>query len=134
MYDPENAYHRKVKHEIEKGDGLPDLPLTHEVVQNFKDAGFEVLEVKDVAEEESEQIVPWFKTLQGGYTATQFKHSALGRFITHVMVSILEFLRIAPKGTTATSQLLNHAAEYLAIGGEMKIFTPMYFVLARKPL
>jgi len=136
LYDPNNAYHRLVKHEIEKGDSLPDLTSQESIVQSFIDAGFEVLESSDVAVEyETKALtIPWYQTLKGGLQISQFKHTKMGRLFTHVCVTILEFIGIAPKGTTKTHSMLSKAAEYLAIGGEAKIFTPMFFVLARKPL
>ncbi|KAH9257939.1 hypothetical protein BASA81_003958 [Batrachochytrium salamandrivorans] len=136
LYDQDNAYHNKVKHEIEKGDGLPNLPRQESIVQDFERAGFTVLDAYDLAAEYETKVdaIPWYATLQGGWNPDQFKHSKLGRFVTHVLVTVLEFLRIAPKGTATTHLMLCDAAEHLAIGGEMKIFTPMFFVLAQKPL
>jgi sterol 24-C-methyltransferase len=46
----------------------------------------------------------------------------------------MERLRIAPKGSTQVSALLNKAADALTRGGELGIFTPMYLHVARKPL
>jgi len=45
----------------------------------------------------------------------------------------LELARIAPKGSAAVSSFLNAAAEAIVRGGETGIFTPMFYVLARKP-
>jgi len=49
-------------------------------------------------------------------------------------VGTLEFLGLAPKGTSGVSAFLNKAADGLVGGGETEIFTPMFFTLARKPL
>ncbi len=54
--------------------------------------------------------------------------------MTNLGVRALELLRVAPKGSTAVSTLLNEAAAALVRGGETQIFTPMYFFHARKPL
>ena len=56
----------------------------------------------------------------------------LGRCLTHCMVTTLEFLRIAPKGSVRVSALLNATAVDLVEGGEKELFTPSYFFLARK--
>lgn len=40
---------------------------------------------------------------------------------------------MAPEGTQAVSSFLNDAADALVAGGDLGIFTPMYFALARKP-
>ena len=41
-YDPNNATHKRIKDEIELGNGLPDIRRTHQCLQAVKDAGFEV--------------------------------------------------------------------------------------------
>ena len=48
------------------------------------------------------------------------------------MVSLLETLRIAPKGTTHVSAMLNATALDLVEGGKQELFTPSYFFVARK--
>jgi sterol 24-C-methyltransferase len=49
------------------------------------------------------------------------------------MVKALEALRIAPKGSTATSTFLQRAATALVKGGETGVFTPMFYFHVRKP-
>ncbi len=51
-YDPENEYHRAIKKNIEEGDGLPDMCGPNEVVNALDEAGFEILEHRDVALDE----------------------------------------------------------------------------------
>jgi len=53
--------------------------------------------------------------------------------VTQVLVTILETLRIAPQGTTKVSALLNATADDLWSGGNLEIFTPSFYFLARKP-
>ena len=45
---------------------------------------------------------------------------------------MLECLRIAPKGTVHVSAMLNATALDLVAGGELEIFTPSYFFIAKK--
>jgi len=134
-YDKNNAEHRSIKHNIEYGDSLPDLANPEDVVQALKDAGFEVIEYFDVAEVAARNgnQVGWYETLQGGWSLSQVKHSPLGRFTTQRTVDVMEFLHIAPKGTSDTHRMLCAAADSLAAGGAQGIFTPMFFFLARKP-
>ena len=54
----------------------------------------------------------------------------LGRSVTHMFVSLLEFLRIAPKGSVEISSILNDTALDLVEGGIKDIFTPGYLFLA----
>lgn len=65
-------------------------------------------------------------------TLSGFRMTRLGRVCTHFIVSLLELFRIAPKGSTKVSKLLNDTADDLVEGGALEIFTPSYFFVARK--
>jgi sterol 24-C-methyltransferase len=133
-YDPENEYHRQVKRDIEEGDSLPDLIHYNVVLKDLRDAGFEVLEDEDLALEKNRNTSTWYASLQAGYTPSTFRHTKIGTAITHYAVSLMETVGIAPKGSTGTHTFLSKARDSLQTGGELGIFTPMYFVMARKPL
>jgi len=49
-----------------------------------------------------------------------------------MFVRLLEFLRIAPKGSVEISSILNDTALDLVEGGIKDIFTPGYLFLAKK--
>jgi len=132
-----NELHRKIKHGIEYGNSLPILVHINEIVENFRQAGFEVVESWDVAvkAKDSGQEVGWHSTLKGGWQSLNgIRMSKPGRFFTQNMVTVLEKCRIAPKGTVQTHDMLCVAADNLADGGDLEIFTPMLFILARKPI
>lgn len=133
-YDPEDAYHRKIKLAVEKGDGLPNLDSQDDVLKACKKVGFEILEHADLALEEKINNVPWYEPLDGKMTLSGFKHTRVGRALTKHMLTVMETARLAPKGSSDVAQLLNDAADALVEGGKTGIFTPMYFVLCRKPL
>jgi sterol 24-C-methyltransferase len=135
-YDERDPAQRRIKHLIEKGDGLPDLARPKDVVQGLRDSGFEVIEYFDLAETAPEegQEIAWYAPMQPGFSLSQIKLTKVGRFLTQSMVDVLESLHIAPKGTSDTHKMLIEAAEGLVAGGEQGIFTPMYFFIARKPL
>ena len=48
-YDASNAEHVRVKKQIEEGDGLPDIATTHHCLEALKEAGFDILEERDLA-------------------------------------------------------------------------------------
>ena len=131
-YRHEDPAHRAIKKSIEKGNALPELASTEDVRQALEHAGFEVVESRDVAPD-ADPETPWYLPLSGRFSLDGFKHTALGRAGTHAMVRVLEALRIAPKGSTATSAFLQDAATALVKGGESGIFTPMFYFHARKP-
>jgi sterol 24-C-methyltransferase len=133
-YDAENPEHRRIKRDIEEGDSLPDLIHFNEVIQALKDAGFEVLMGVDLAAENQRNTDKWYSSLQGGMSLQTLPHTKIGTRITHSAVSVMETLGIAPKGSTGIHTFLLKARDSLQLGGETGIFTPMYFILARKPV
>lgn len=58
----------------------------------------------------------------------------LGRMLVHNLVGGLERVGIAPRGTKKTADSLAVAADCLVAGGKEKLFTPMYLMVAKKPL
>jgi len=132
-YDPNNSEHRRIKKGIEVGNGLPDLLPTTDVDSSLRAAGFELLTSSDHAET-ADPSTPWYQPLVGeALSVTALRRSNAGRALTHGMVSVLERLRLAPEGSVAVSQMLNDAADALIEGGQMGIFTPAWFFLAKKP-
>ncbi|HKY62324.1 MAG TPA: methyltransferase domain-containing protein [bacterium] len=131
-YEPGNPLHEQLKHDIEVGDALPELTGTNAVDEAFIAAGFEILMRRDLRQD-SDPELPWYHPLTGrelslsGLPRTQF-----GRKLTNRFVHLLEKLRLAPKGTKAVSDMLMRTSDALVAAGELGIFTPMYFVLARR--
>ncbi|XP_062212774.1 cycloartenol-C-24-methyltransferase 1-like isoform X2 [Phragmites australis] len=131
-FDPNNAKHLAIKAEIELGDGLPDIRTTRQCVQAMKDAGFEVIFAKDLAEDFP---CPWYQPMDPShFSLTSFQCTRAGRFITRAFLNTLEFLRIAPAGSMRVYHFLQTASEGLLKGGREGIFTGTFFVLGRKPL
>jgi sterol 24-C-methyltransferase len=131
-YQPNNAEHRSIKKGIEEGDALPEIWTMPAVIEALERAGLETLESKDVALE-ADPRTPWYLPLAGRFSFDGFKHTGLGRASTHYVVKALEALKLAPKGSTATSTFLQAAATALVRGGETGIFTPMFYFHVRKP-
>jgi len=133
-YDSKNRKHVSVKEGIEVGNGLPNLATPKVVLDALKKAGFKIVEAKDVQEiSNNPGEIPWYESLGGSLTIKGFRRTKLGRNMTTVLVTILESLRIAPKGTTKVQNLLNATADDLYDGGKLGIFTPSYYFLAQKP-
>ncbi|KAG0547072.1 hypothetical protein BDA96_01G048000 [Sorghum bicolor] len=131
-FDPNNGKHLAIKAEIELGDGLPDIRTTRQCVQAMKDAGFEVICAKDLAQDFP---CPWYQMMDpNNFSWTSFQCTRPGRIITRAIVNALEFLRIAPAGSAGIYSFLTSASDGLLKGGREGIFTATFFVLARKPL
>lgn len=133
--DPNNKLHKEILHNIETGDGLPTTTHYTDVVQALKNAGFEVLEFADLAAEAEKRgnPIPWYDVMQGGWSIQKWKVSSAGVWCTDKLVRVLETVGLAPAGTTQTHTMLIKGKEGLVAGGELGIFTPMFFFLAVKP-
>jgi sterol 24-C-methyltransferase len=137
-YNSEDPSHVEARKAIEHGNGLPRILHKVEVLESLRTAGFEILEeddLQDTAEElYADRNLPWYSSLQAGWSFEGFLHTAAGRAFTHSLTVATEFLGLAPAGTVSTASMLEDGAHGLVKGGETKSFTPMYAVLARKPL
>ena len=132
-FDDGNSAHLRLKADIEYGAAQPDIALTHEVDDALRQVGFELLEAWDLAAEAPPGI-PWYQPLGGsGLSFASVRSSAAGRRITHGSLWLLEKLRIVPRGAAHVAAMLNVGAAAFAEAGCLGIFTPMYFILARKP-
>lgn len=132
-FDSKNPDHVRIKEGIEVGNGLPTLATSADIIKSLEDSGFEVLESFDANQNvNSKHEIPWYQTLQGSFSPRGFRMTRLGRICTHTLVTILETLRIAPKGSVRVSSLLNATALDLVEGGEKELFTPSFFFMARK--
>ena len=132
-YDAASARHRQLKKDIEVGNGLPDLVTQQDTLQAFRAAGFEVMEEKDLAADRSSGV-PWYAPLKAdNLSLRSLARGPVGRGLVNVATRVMEKVRLAPKGTTEVSSFLNAGADALVAAGEADLFTPMYFVLARRP-
>ena len=60
--------------------------------------------------------------------------SVVGRWVTHTFLTMFEFVRIVPKGTTKVHSVLLTGADSLVAAGKCGIFTPSFRMVAQKPL
>jgi sterol 24-C-methyltransferase len=128
-YDPKNPKHQQIKKAIEKGAGLPDIPCMGEVRDALTRAGFVIEASRDLAEVSP---VPWYASLAGReWSLHSLPRTPFGRELTNLATRVLELLRIAPRGTSEVSTFLNRAADAMVEGGELGIFTPMFYVCGR---
>lgn len=133
-FDPANADHLRIKQDIMKGNGLPDIARTSDIGPALVAAGFELVEARDLASE-SDPETPWYRALQGrDLSLASVPRAPLGRALTNLALRAGERLRIVPAGAREVSSVLNAGADALVDGGKSGVFTPMYFYLVRKPL
>jgi len=139
-YDDNNAHHREVRRGIEEGDGISNMVTVKEGLAAIKAAGFELMMHEDLAERPDP--LPWYWPLAGELrymqSVTDFftfvRMTYVGRTVVHSVLGLLEKIRLIPHGTMKTADSLALAADCLVAGGKEHLFTPMYLMVARKPL
>ncbi|TLD09552.1 hypothetical protein PspLS_11839 [Pyricularia sp. CBS 133598] len=140
-YDENNPQHKEVRFGIEYGGGIAHMQTAKTAVAAIKAAGFELLEFEDVAE--NSDRAPWYWPLAGNswrYASTfgdvlgTFTMTPLGRSVAHTLLGIVETIGLVPPGTKKTADSLSTTAAALVAGGKEGLFTPMFLMIARKPL
>jgi sterol 24-C-methyltransferase len=139
-YDNNNEYHREIRLGIEQGDGISNMVTISEGIAAIKAAGFELELHEDLAKRPDP--TPWYYPLAGDFKymgsiydfLTIARMTKVGRGIAHRFVGLLEKVGLAPGGTQKTADSLARAADCLVAGGKEDLFTPMYLMVARKPL
>jgi sterol 24-C-methyltransferase len=139
-YDNDNVHHREIRLGIEQGDGIANMVKISEGIAAIKAAGFELELHEDLAKRPD--AIPWYYPLAG-----DFKHMAslfdiytigrmtkIGRGLAHRLMGFLEMTGLAPVGTRKTADSFALAADCLVAGAKEDLFTPMYLMVARKPL
>ena len=138
-YDNDNPEHRELRLGIEQGDGIANMVKISEALKAIEAAGF-VLELhEDLADRPD--ATPWYYPLTGDFKMmgnlwdffTVIRMTKVGRSVLHKFVGFMETFSLFPKGTQKTADSLARAADCLVAGGQQKLFTPMYLMVARKP-
>jgi len=131
-YDPNNAEHVKAKDMVEYGNSICRLKTIAEVDKKLAASSLNVVETIDLATAELGNNVPWYSTLQSGWSLSQIRHTKVSRTMVGMMLRTFEKVGIFPKGISNTQKLLLVAADGLVKAGELGIFTPMYLVVVEK--
>ncbi len=126
-WDPSIPSHKELAHGIEIGNGIPEMRPLAMARQAIKTVGFELVHEEDLADRPDP--VPWYYPLEGDLSKAQtfwdlilcWRTSTSGKFVTHNGLSLLEFLRIIPKGTKAVCDELKVAGDALTKGGQTKV-------------
>ncbi|MEX0811374.1 MAG: methyltransferase domain-containing protein [Chitinophagales bacterium] len=133
QFNPSNPEHIKIKEMIEYGNGIAELKTIAEIDKAIEAAGFEQIENIDLLKVNYGNNVPWYSTLQSGWSLSQIRHTKASRTIVHYMLRTLEKLNFVKKGVSKAQKILLVAADGLVAGGEQGIFTPIYMVKVKKP-
>jgi len=136
-HDTESELHKKIKKEIEVGDGLPDLVHTSVCTKALKDAGFDVTEARDCQYDgHLEGGEAWYVPLTPSWCPWKWPRFQFNPVMWHglpMLMQAFEFIGLVPKGTTKTQVMLQQGAVGLPAGGQLGTFTPMWLMVGQKP-
>ena len=146
-FDNEDLEHRRIRLDIEQGDGIPQMFKIADGLAAIQAAGFELdlhqdLAAVDEDEDGAKSAAPWYWPLGSDLRHAQtlgdllmvLRMNRWGRIVSHNFLSVLEAAWIVPAGTRKTAESLGKAADALVEGGRRKLFTPMYLMVAKKPM
>jgi len=137
-YDAKSEEHRKLKRDIELGDGLPDLVHTSVCTQAVRDAGFELLEARDCAlDGDLTGGEAWWVPLSPSWHPLKwprFQFNPIMYALMPVILRALEIIGLVPRGTVDTQVMLQAGGVGCCKGGQTGAFTPMWLMVGRKPL
>ncbi|EGU83489.1 hypothetical protein HZS61_013139 [Fusarium oxysporum f. sp. conglutinans] len=139
-YNNDDLEQRRIRLDIEQGDGIAQMFKIDHGLSAIQAAGFELLHHEDLAATD-DGTAPWYWPLDSdmryaqtiGDFFTVLRMNKWGRLVMHNVIGALEACWIAPKGTRKTADSLGQAADALVEGGKRKLFTPMYLMVGRKP-
>jgi sterol 24-C-methyltransferase len=139
-YDNSNEHHREIRLGIEQGDGISNMVRISEGIAAIKAAGFELELHEDLAKRPD--ATPWYYPIAGDFSMmgtykdffTIARMTWWGRGLAHKVIAGLEMVGLAPGGTQKTADSFAVAADCLVAGAKEDLFTPMYLMVARKPL
>lgn len=139
-YNNDDPRHREIRLGIEQGNGISNMVRVSEGLAAIRAAGFNLEFHEDLALRPDAR--PWYYPLAGdfrhcgslGDIFTIGRMTKLGRSTIHRFLGAGEWVGVIPKGTQKTADSLAWAADCLVAGGKDHLFTPMYLMVARKPM
>lgn len=132
-FDPLNPEHVKIKELVEYGNSICKLNTLAEIDKAIAESGLVKEETINLVHTDYGNDMPWYSTLQSGWSFKQIRQSKASRFVMRHVFQTLEALGIVKKGVVKTQKILLVAADALVDAGKLDIFTPMYLVVVSKP-
>jgi hypothetical protein len=126
-WDAKNPEHKALAHQIELGNGIPEMRPLRLAREALKTVGFEIEHEEDLAARSDH--VPWYYPLEGDISKAQtfwdyftvWRMSWSGRLVSHNAMRVMEFVGLLPKGTFDVGESLKVAGEALVKGGQTKV-------------
>ena len=126
-WDPAIPEHKELQHQIELGNGIPEMRAISKSREALLSVGFEIEHEEDLADRPDE--IRWYYPLEGDLSKAQtvwdlftvWRISWSGQLVTHSALWVMEMLRLLPKGTVDVGEALKVAATSLVKGGQTKV-------------
>ncbi|KAE8373663.1 S-adenosyl-L-methionine-dependent methyltransferase [Aspergillus bertholletiae] len=139
QFDESNPKHRAIRLGIERGNGIVNMRTQTEAAEAIQAAGFVLEHEEDLATRPDP--IPWYYPIAGELRharslwdlLTVLRMTKFGRGAMGYLLWTLETLRLAPSGTSETGTELAGGGDNLVEGGRLGLFTPMYFMIGKKP-
>lgn len=140
-YDNDNLEHRRIRLDIEQGNGIAQMFKISHGVEAMQGAGFTLDKSLDLAATSDVDAAPWYWPLDSslrhaqtaGDVVTVLRMNRWGRQVMHAFFAALEKAGLLPAGTSKTAESLGTGADALVQGAKRGLFTPMYLMVGRKP-
>jgi sterol 24-C-methyltransferase len=139
-YDANNPKHREIRLGIEQGNGISNMVKVEEGHRAIKAAGFELQHAEDMARRPD--LIPWYFPIAGDFKHmpsvwdffTVLRMTKTVRGMVQRLLSVMEAVSLAPGGSAKTAAILARGADSLVAGAKEGLFTPMYLMIAKKPV
>lgn len=127
-WDPSNAEHKALAHQIEIGNGIPEMRPIRKSREALKTVGFLIEHEEDLAARSDP--IPWYYPLEGDIRKAQtfwdyltvWRMSWSGQLVSHSAIRIMEWIGLVPKGTHDVAEQLKIAADSLVRSGQQKVW------------
>ncbi|KAF2446587.1 putative tocopherol O-methyltransferase [Karstenula rhodostoma CBS 690.94] len=128
-FEPSEDLHTAIRLRLERGNGIPALQTITHAQNSMESAGFELCVAEDLATmNDTSSARGWYGWL------LIVRNTWWGRPTMRVIIRVLEWVGVAPKGTCAITEDLLVANDALMAAGKAGIFTPMLLMVGKKPL
>lgn len=126
-WDPSIPSHKELAHQIEIGNGIPEMRPLRDARKALCNVGFKMEYEEDLAERPDE--VRWYYPIEGDLSKAQtmwdlvlvWRTSWSGKIVTHTGLRFLEMVGLVPKGTWEVCETLKIAGDALVKGGQTKV-------------
>ena len=125
QYNSENVNHNKIIKDIEYSNGLPPIPSYKTYLEELRNSDLEILENGDLEE--------LAKAENNWYDPLVIYSYLIIRVLSYIPILISILFGFLNYDALKAQQILNVGATSLVKSGQLKIFTPLYYIIVKTP-